>query len=69
MVGSATLASIPQKTVVHTTAGAEGLFLFVEVRLERCLLLHRLFHDRLSGTDLIVGSAASSGGGAEQEPA
>src|SRR5450755_1103494 len=54
MVGSAAGAAIPQIAVVDTAAGAEGLFLFVEVRLESCLLLHRLIHDRLRRTELII---------------
>src|ERR1019366_7473891 len=54
MVGSAAGAAIPQITVVDTAAGAHGLFLFVEVRLASSLLLHRLFHDRLRRTDLII---------------
>ena len=50
-VGSAVRAAIPQVTVIDTAAGAEGIFLFVEVRLESGLPLHRLLHERLSLTD------------------
>jgi hypothetical protein len=54
MVGSAAGAAIPQITVVDSSAVTEGRFLTVKVCLECRLLLHRLIHDRLSRTELVI---------------